>query len=241
MVDEEKIYKAVDLDGRVVEARSSEIEAERLIVEFTPFLRRQVTRYSTRYDEYQRDALFSVAMSAFYEAISSFEAEKGRFFPFAERVVRLRIIDHIRELSRHEGKFVSLYDDDEQQQSAQSAAISEISMRNYEESQRQEMLAEEIEQFKEEIEPWGITMDALVSASPKHKELRNTYYQIISAVIEDQDIIQTIKLKRYFPIKAISNITGLPQKKLERARIFVLASIIIKTGDYDLLSSFLQR
>jgi len=229
------------LDVRVIEAQKSELEAEKLIVEFTPFLRRQVARYSTRNDEHQCDALFSVAMSAFYEAITSFNADKGRFFPFVDRVIRLRIIDHIREISRHEGRTVSLSEDDDDQQSAQSAVISEISMRSYKEKRRQEMLTDEIEQFQQEISSWGITMEALVAASPKHKELRNLYYKIVSIVSNDPDIMQTIMLKRYFPVKAIANTTGLPQKKLERSRIFVLASLIIKMGDYDLLTDFLQR
>jgi len=240
MVESNSVEKSTNLDTRVLEAKKSETEAEKLIKEYTPFLRRQVTRYSTRYDEHQRDALFSVAMTAFYEAISSYDPIKGRFFPFADRVVRMRIIDYIRSLAKHEGKLISLYDSDDEQQSAQSSVISELSMRNYHEERRQEMLADEIEQFRQEISAWGITMDALVAASPKHKELRNTYNRLVSTVVRNHDIMMTIKLKKYFPIKAISEITGLPLKKLERARIFVLASLIIKTGDYELLASFLH-
>jgi len=241
MLEEERVEKTTDLDNRVVEAKKSEYEIEQLITEFTPYLHGQVARYSARYDKYQRDTLFSYAMSAFFEAITNYDAEKGRFFPFADRVVRSRIIDAIRELSRNEGKTVSLDDEDEEQKTAQSAAIREISMRNYEAERRQEMLVEEIEQFKAELQTWGITMEALAQASPKHKQLRKTYYDVLSAVMNDQDIMQTIRLKRYFPIKAISKITGLPQNKLERARLFVLSSLIIKMGDYDLLSDFLHR
>ena len=241
MAEEVRLEKAADLDSRAKKAKESEIEAEKLIIEFTPFLKSQVAKYSTRYDEHQREALFSVAMSAFYEAISSYDAQKGRFFPFADRVVRLRIIDHIRRISRHIGKTVSLDEDDEERQGAQSAIISELSVRSYNEQQRREMLAQEIEQFKIEIASWGITMDALVLASPKHKELRNTYYEVIASISLNPDIMQTIKLKRYFPIKAISEITGIPSKKLERARTFILASLIIKTGDYDLLPEFIKR
>ena len=239
--DGEIVEKAADLDGRVIEAQKSRAEAEKLIIEFTPFLHRQVARYSSRNDEYQTDVAFSVAMSAFYEAITSFDAERGRFFPFADRVIRSRIIDHIREISRHKGKTVSLDDNDEEQQTARSVVISEISMRNFKEERRREMLADEIEQFKQEITEWGFTMEALVAASPKHKELRVLYYKIVDAVINNTDIMQTIMLKRYFPIKSIAGITGLPHKKLERARIFVVASLIIKTGDYNLLSDFLHR
>ena len=240
MIDEKRVEKADDLDRRAVLAGKSEEEAEKLIVEFTPYLRGRVSRYSAKYDEYQRDALFSTAMSAFYEAVSKFDAEKGRFFPFADHVIRMRLIDNIREITRHEGKTVSLDDNKDEGESAGAAAINMISMRNYEAERRREQIADEIEQFNSEIALWGITMEALVKASPKHKELRKTYYEVINAVAQNPDIMQTINLKRYFPIKEISKITGLPQKKLERARTFILATLIIKTGDFEFLSAYIQ-
>jgi len=240
-LEEEKLERANTLDDRAVEAKESEAETEKLIIEFTPFLRNQVARHSLRYDEYQSDSLFSAAMRGFYEAIMNYDAAKGHFFPFADRVVRSRIIDHIRAESRNEGMTVSLDEEDEEQKTAQSAAITEISMRNYEAGRRQEMLLDEIEQFKAEIKSWGFTMEILAKSSPKHKQLRESYYEVLSAVLNDHDIMQTIRLKRYFPVKAISKITGFPQNKLERARIFIIASLIIKMGDYSLLSDFLHR
>jgi len=240
-LEEEKLEVASNLDDRAVEAKGSEAETEKLIIEFTPFLRNQVARHSSRYDEYQSDSLFSAAMMGFYEAIMNYDTAKGHFFPFADRVVRSRIIDHIRAANRNEGMTVSLDDEDEDQKTAQSAAIAEISMRNYDASRRQEMLIDEIEQFKEEIKSWGFTMETLAKSSPKHKQLRESYYEILTAVLNDHDIMQTIRLKRYFPVKTISKITGFPQNKLERARIFIIASLIIKMGDYSLLADFLHR
>jgi len=180
-------------------------------------------------------------MTGFYEAIMNYDAAKGHFFPFADRVVRSRIIDSIRAANRNEGMTVSLDEEDEEQKTAQSAAIAKISMRNYEAARRQEMLQDEIEQFKAEIKSWGFTMEILAKSSPKHKQLRESYYEVLTAVLNDHDIMQTIRLKRYFPVKAISKITGFPQNKLERARIFIIASLIIKMGDYGLLCDFLHR
>jgi len=242
MFEQEKLEKVAGLDERAITAKDSAAETEKLIIEFKPFLRSRVARYCARFDEHTREDFFSSAMIAFHEAIQSYDGSKGHFFPFADRVVCARIIDHIRKLSRHEGKTVSMdwEDDDEGQQSAQGAAISKISMQDYNEGRRRERLAEEIEHFKSDIGSWGLTMDDLVKGSPKHKELRGTYNKIISSVIANADIMQTIRLKKYFPIKSISEITGLPQKKLERARIYVLTALIIKTGDYDLLSDYIK-
>ena len=240
MCQDDVLEQPINLDGRAILAKQSESEAKKLIEEFMPFLHSRVSRYSARYDEHQREDMLSTAMMAFYEAVQSYDEMKGHFFPFANRVVVARIIDQVRKLNKHEGKTVPLNIDEGEQYVAQSSAINVISMRNYEAERLRERLAEEIEQFKQEAALWGITMDALVRSSPKHRELRHTYKEILSKVIKSPEVMQTICLKRYFPIKAISQITGLPQKKLERARTYIIASLVIKTGDYELLSEYIE-
>jgi len=235
---DENIEKPSNLNERAIAAKTLESEAKELIEEFMPFLHGRVAKYSARFDEHVREDLLSTAMMAFYEAVHSYDAEKGHFFPFANRVVCARIIDSIRKLNRHEGRTISI-NEDEEQPLTESNVINMVSMRRYEADRRRLLLAEEIEQFMSEAASWGITMDALVKGSPKHRELRHTYKDILSTVSESPEIMQTIHVKRYFPIKAISKITGLPQKKLERARIYILASLIIKTGDYELLSEYI--
>ena len=232
--------KSAILNNRAITAKQSETEAGILIDEFMPFLNARVSRYTAQFSGHMRDDALSVSMIALHEAIQKYDIEKGHFFPFADRVVRARIIDHIRKVSRQERNQVSLDAEDEYGQSTQANAVNIISIRNYDEEQRRARIAEEIEQFTADIASWGITMDALAKSSPKHKELRKTYKEIVSAIADCDDIMQTIHIKRYFPIKAISKITGLPQKKLERSRTYVLASLIIRTGDYELLSDFLE-
>jgi len=133
-----------------------------------------------------------------------------------------------------------LDEEDNKMQMTQAAALTVISMRNYDEERRRTQLIEEIEQFKSEIATWGITMEALVKNSPKHKGLREAYKKVVALVMRSSDIMQTIRLKNYFPIKAISEISELPQKKLERARIYIILALIIKTGDYDLLGDYIE-
>jgi RNA polymerase sigma factor len=179
-------------------------------------------------------------MMAFYEAIKAYDSDKGHFFPFASNVVRNNLIDHIRKIYRQEGKTVSLEVQDSDISPDRSAAVEEVSIRQFEDNRRRDYIVDEIEQFKAELSEWGITMESLAQQSPKHKKVAQAYKQVIAQVLESPDILQTIQLKRYFPIKAISNITGLPQKKLERARTFILASLIIKMGDYDYLSDYVS-
>ena len=231
------VENPINLDKRAVDAKQSEEEAKVLIEEFLPFLRVRVSRYSMYFSDHLHEDILSTAMMALYEGIQKYDIEKGHFFPFADRVVRARIVDHVRKIIKQENKTIHLGDNDEN--TMQSSAINVISMRNYDEEQRRTQLAEEIESFISEIATWGITMETLTKGSPKHKELRKTYRAVIREILKEPQIIQTINLKRYFPIKAISKITGLPQKKLERARTYIIAVLIIKAGDYELLSEYI--
>jgi RNA polymerase sigma factor len=239
IIETEKIDKSSDLDSRAVAAKHSEDEMERLISDFKPFLYSRAAKYVPKYDEFQHDELYSTAMIAFYEAIQGYDIEKGHFFPFASRVIRYNIIDHIRKIYRHEGREVPI-DKDDNDDDAPTAAIEKISVRIYEDNRRRERIADEIEQLKAELAQWGIPLETLVKQSPKHKKLCETYRTLTAQILSSPDIVQTIQLKHYFPIKAISEISGLPQKKLERARTFILASLLIKLGDYDILSDYVN-
>jgi len=237
-VIEEEIENPETLDERADRAKESKEEAEKLIEEFMAFLHARVYRYSVHADEMQREEMHGTAMLAFYEAIQKYDSSKGHFLVFANMVVSGRLIDFYRRSRSRNVQTVSLDEEDENQEMAQTAAITEISVRLYEAEIRREQLVDEIEQFKAELDVWGLTFSSLVDQSPKHNKLREEYRKAIAQIVQSPDIIQTIQVKRYFPVKAIEKITGLPHKKLERARNFILASLIIKMGNYDILSDY---
>lgn len=228
------------LDERAIAAAKNEREKELLIEEFQPYLHGQVHRM-TGSDPRYHDELFSYALLAFNEAIGSYKAVKGHFFAFADNVVHRRLIDGMRHIYRSKRDTVSLNDYDEQGEEIQNKNIIKASITQYQASQEQASIAMEIEQFNNELENWDITLDMLVKQSPKHKALRKTYHQAVFAAAADPEVMQTIHLKRYFPVKKISELTGIPQKKLERGRIYILASIIIRTGDFEYLSDYIGK
>ncbi|MCL2136500.1 MAG: hypothetical protein FWH40_03115 [Coriobacteriia bacterium] len=234
----EDFEKADDLDGRAVSAKKSNAAADSFIKDFHPYLHGLASRYTPQNDEHQRDEVFAVAMVAFYEAIQNYDIARGHFFPYADRVVRSRIIDQIRRFYRQRGRTVSLETDDEEQIAAQSDVIKEMSVIRFNQETRQEALRDEIAQFQTELSAWRITFDHLAQQSPKRKKQQDELREAILKISKNTDIVQTIQIKHYFPIQAIAKITGLPPKKLERARIFILASLIILLGDYEVLSEY---
>lgn len=226
------------MDVRAELAAKQESEAERLIEEYRPYLVRCASRYANTASG-NHDELYGQAMMAFYEAIKSYDRAKGHFFTFANHVVRLRMIDYVRKLYRNMENTLSL--EDEGEDSPQTEAMAKAGMAKYREQLKQSALVAEIEQLKDELREWNITMASLAEQSPRHAKLRETYGRVISMVVKDADILQTICLKRYFPIKKVAELTGVPPKKLERGRTYIIASLIIRIGDYEYLCDYVDE
>ena len=231
--------QTVSIDEKAIAAKQSKDQFEKFIADFTPFLRLRLAKYAVHIrDAHQQEDMLSIIISAFYEAVLAFDAQKGRFIPFADRVIFVRMIDHLRKVYKNERNMAHIKTEDAAS-SVLQAAISDISIRRYEEERRNELLTEELAQFEAELNAWGITMETLAKRSPKHAELRETCGDVVSAIAQNPEMIQTIRKKRCLPIKAISELTGVSYKKLERLRTYLLAALIVKTGDYQFISSYI--
>ena len=235
------VLRPGDLDARALSAKESEIEMESLLSDFKPFFAHTAIKYAIRASHEHKDELFNIAQLGFYEAVKGFDKAKGHFFPFAKLVVRNKIIDHVRMAYTKKRDTVSLDEDNgEVEGAALSKLLGKVSIERYDSDMRQKKIAEELSQFRQDLASWNISMESLVKESPKHKALKTTYKGLVQIIMNTPGILDTIIKKHYLPIKEISKLSGLPQKKIERARTFILAAILIKIGDYDFLSDYVE-
>jgi len=235
----DKVLVPQELNERAKRAKTDPTEMDSLIHDFAPFLMSRAAKYTIKFDNYQKEELFSTAQVAFYEAIKIYDENKGHFFPFAGNVVRNKLIDHIRRLYRPEVKTVTL-DADDNDDKTTVKAVDSVSFDKFVINTQNEAVVEELNRFVEELANWKISLDSLVKNSPKHSKVKILYKDLVRRVLREPEIMQVIKVKRYFPVKSVAMLTGLPQKKLERARTYILASLIIKMGDYDYLSEYVD-
>ena len=234
------VLRPNDLDARALTAKESETEMESLLSDFRPFFAHTAIKYAMRASQEHKDELFSVAQTGFYEAVKGFDKARGHFFPFAKLVVRNSIIDYFRKVYRKKGDTVSLDEDYETDGKPLSKLLGKVSIERYDSDMRQKKIAEELSQFRKDLAGWKISMESLVKESPKHNAQKTTYKGIVQIIMNSPEILDTIIKKHYLPIKEISKLSGLPQKKIERARTFILAAILIKIGDYDFLSDYVE-
>ena len=238
--DDRMITKLSDVDARALAAKESDREMESMLADFRPFFAHTATKYAIRTNQDHKDELFNVAQIGFYNAINKFDIAKGHFFPFARLVVQNSIVDYIRSVFRKNTDTVSFEVELGADGKPLTRLLEKVSIERYDSEMRQKRLIEELSQFRSELAGWKISMEALVKESPKHAAVKTVYKGIVQMILETPHILDTILIKRYLPIKEISKISGLPQKKIERARTFILAAILIKIGDYVYLSDYVE-
>lgn len=76
--------------------------------------------------------------------------------------------------------------------------------------------------------------------SPKHAKTRRIYSDIVKFLISDQDLLRQIRNKKTLPIIEIEKTLKIPRKKIDRGRKYILAVLIICTGDYEFIKDYIS-
>ena len=215
------------LENRVIEVREDKFKTSRLIYEFRPFIAGVIQKRAGRFIEFGVDEEFSIGLSAFKEAMDSYDRGKGKFLNFARIVIDRRLIDYYRRESKR--KNVSLSDGRLYSISSNSDGFDEDGRYIIDED-REERAIETIE-YRAELEKWGISLEQLAEISPKSSSLRDEYKKIAKAIIDDGDMLKILMETKKLPLKRIENDLWVHHKKLERGRIYIIAMVLAIIND----------
>lgn len=234
------------LEERVLRIKNNPEEINNLINEYKPFISATVSKVLGRFVEYGRDEELSVALSAFMEAVRGFDKAKGAFLSFAKMVIRKRLIDYFRKERRYT-EHVSLEDGfrtkgstRDSDETGENDYFVKSAIENFNTEKLNEYRRLEIIQLKDQLKLWDLSFNDIVAASPKQEKLREIYREAICCILCNPDITKVILNKKYLPLAEIEKISKIPRKKLERGRNYIIASVIILTGDYEYIRDFIE-
>lgn len=227
------------LNERVQRIKTSDIEIDKLVQEYKPFIASCVEKITGRFVRYGEDDELSIALLAFVEAIKAFDISKGNFLSFAQNVIKRRLIDYFRKESKH-SKIISIStytsdDEDSEMDLSTGEALDKYSQDNISEYRRLEL-----QELKRELALWDISFLELTNASPKSEKTRKSYNDVIQYLMRNPDMLDQVKKKKLLPIVEIEKNTGIPRKTIERSRKYILAVIIILTGDYQYVKDYIN-
>ena len=212
-----------EIDNMVVQVKDDEKALEDFIKSQEGFIIKAASKTSKRYIT-RSDDEWSIALSAFVEAVEKYDLEKGSFMAFAELLIRRRLIDWFRINGRNNEE---IHVEDIENEPDTSRETEEIKL--------------EILSLEEDLRLYGISFMDLADASPKAQKTRDACRKAINWIIENPLIINQMKESKQLPIKIIENNSRVPRKILERHRKYIIAVVEILAGDYPWLNEYVRQ
>ncbi|MCR4909323.1 MAG: RNA polymerase subunit sigma [Lachnospiraceae bacterium] len=241
-----------NLAFEVVAAKTDETRLNALIGSHRNFIlacaSRTVRRFVTESDDE-----YSVALSAFYEAVQNYSQDKGHFRSFAAQVIRRRLIDFIRSESRHAGEIpVEPYSMDGEVEDDEEAAWTQMAVRS-KSAQISYMSAaagmegsvpgsvsvrDEIEAMQGILARYGFSFYDLADVSPKAEKTKRGCAEIIAGMLSDENLMDFLHNTGTLPIKELCQISKVRRKVIERHRKYIIAAVEILYGDFPMLAEY---
>lgn len=212
------------------------------ITDYQPYVAKMTSRFCRRYIDPARDDEFSIALSAFNEAINQFQMEPGRsFLSFAETVVRRRLIDHVRREKRHAGQVpYSAYEVEDDENHVINPIEVHQAIEHYEREKESEERRGEIMDFNSCLHEFGLSFAELAEVSPKHSDSREILISVARMLAEDPQLMRQLLVKKLLPIKELLAMVEVSRKTLERNRKYIIAIALLLNGPYPYLRDYLQ-
>jgi RNA polymerase sigma factor len=227
----------MNIDEIVITIRNSSTEVSEFIEDYKPFIATCASGVVKRFLSYGEDDELGIALSAFYEAIMVYDLKKGKFLTFARGVIQRRLIDFLRKQKKLKDRSVYIDEDEDQWQEYENYA----SIGRYETEREDENLKLEVESLEKELKQYGIEFTDLITNCPKHSKLISEIREAAAVFVSDEKLFIKFREMKRLPVKEIESITGLPQKKIDRFRKYIIAVSIILSGDYAYLKEYVKR
>jgi RNA polymerase sigma factor len=203
-----------------------------------PFIFKAACKFSKRFLEWGRDDELAVALIAFNEAIDRFREDSGvPFLAYARMVITSRLTDLSRRENRNAMATVPLPPPGEGANEVEFARAWDV----YCEETAARERVEEIKEFEELLNVYGVSFEDLVKCSPRHRDTRQSLMLAAKTLVE-KGLFEALRDKKKLPLAELEKETGISRKTLERGRKYIIAMslIIFRRDDFLYLGSYLN-
>ncbi len=214
-----------------------------LLDEYKPFIWKTAYALCKRHLEWGIDDELSIALIAFNDAIDAYQFEKNvPFLPYSRVIIQNRIKDLFRKQARTSDKESPLEIFLNEDADAFNPADNKAAWENYTNRTIEDERQEELEQYEQLIEDYGIDFEDLVVVSPKHRDSRQLLFQAAKTMVEYPELMDQLLSKKQLPLNSLIALTGLNRKTLERGRKFIIATALILhfKADFIYLRSYIK-
>jgi RNA polymerase sigma factor len=232
-----------DIDYKAIQAAKDARRMDEFLRENESFVLKcaywTVHRYITKSDDE-----WSIAFTAFSQAVKDYSMEKGSFTLFAKMVIRRRLIDYLRAQSKYRVETSvnpSVFDSETDEEDADNTEL-EVQAAIYSnmENSPGDSLKLEIELANRAFTSYGFSFFDLAECSPKAEKTKKACAKAVVYIIRNPVLLSGMRNSKMLPLKMIEINTGVPRKILERHRKYIIAATEIITGDYPCLAEYMR-
>lgn len=231
------------IEARVARAREGDIQArDDLIRDYTPFILKTAASCTRRYIVLGEDDEASVALAAFNEAIDAFKSNNPGFLAFTATVIKRRLIDQYRKKARRrEIPFSALNPYRDESEGAWDPSCLAYSTTDW---QAVIERRDDIENWKQDLEKFGLTLGQVVQATPKHRDARERAMYMAKLIAQNDTLKNSFLTNREVPVDELLSV--MPEKRrvskktVIRQRKYITAIAVAMTGDYPSIKGFLN-
>jgi RNA polymerase sigma factor len=224
-----------DADALLAAARCGDAGArDGLIRSYLPFILKVASRTCGRYLQVGRDDEVSVGLMAFNEAIDRYQAGSGSAFaPFAEMVIRRRLIDHFRREAARREMPLSEFEQEDEEGEVWSPVEVRGAVAAHQARTEAEDRREEVRRYREVLGAYGIRMEELVRLTPRHRDARERAIAVAREVAARAAWSEHLRRTRSLPLREMERVPqlGVSRKTLERQRKYIVAVALLFMED----------
>ncbi len=228
-------------DKEAILAKNNPAELESFILKNKPFILKCAYTHTKRFITVSDDE-YSVSLSAFLDAVKGYEEDKGSFLGFAENVIRRRLIDFYRSQTKLKKELqVDPHDFETEPEEDEGSVALKMQIANKVSYQEDDSLKLEIEAASAEFAKFGFRFFDLAQCSPKAEKTKAACTIAVKYILKNKDILNEMYNTGNLPMKILKKNTGVPQKILERHRRYIIAAVVILSGEYPYLTEYLWK
>lgn len=227
-----------DLLPRLKKAKTDNIELNKLIHDYMPYIKKEVLK--TPIFQMEFDDRLSIAMLVFMNCVRQYDENNGGFFPFVSICIRNRLIDEGKKLARYQEKVVPFRSSSENDslENTESAITSQLA---YKKEQERLSLSEEIDLLSQALMKVNIAFDSLADICPKQNRSRKQCTMLANEIISNPALREPFLRSYRIPQAELARHFGISEKTIEKHRRYIVTIAIIISGDYPGIQAFLPK
>jgi len=197
----------IDLKVYDMMSRNDSNEINEFIKAYRPFIIKTISNLKNAYVDIDNDEEYSLALSAFLEALNKYDPHKGSFLGFARLVIESRLKTYFSKISKH-----------------QHLDIEDMQIPD---NSGNEELIDDIKSFEKHLLTFGIDFEILITASPKHIDTRKNAVKLGYKTSQVPSFVEHIYNKKRLPITLMSKAFDATVKVIKKSKLFILSVVII--------------